>query len=73
MPTATLVRVLRLVGAATLVTAMPSGLIAWNAEGVKVGALFFGAHIYVGTFCSIGLPWLLKRQADHDAGPDSAA
>jgi len=47
---------------AVLLTAVPSGLIAWSDQGIGIAIVLFRAHVYVGAFCLFVLPWLLRRQ-----------
>jgi hypothetical protein len=63
MERATLIRVLRILGAVILVTAPFSALLVWSDAGPTTGFVLFGVKLYVGTFCLWGLPWILKRQA----------
>jgi hypothetical protein len=58
-----IVRVLRVLGVALLVTAGPSTALIWTHAGATEGLVVLAAHLYVGLFALFGLPWLLARQA----------
>jgi hypothetical protein len=56
-----LIRALRLLGGAVLVTALPSAALAWYEDDSVTGLIVFAVHVYVGTFAIWGLPWMLRR------------
>jgi hypothetical protein len=61
------IRLLRHLGLAALVMALPTAGLLWlTGEGAVVALILLVSQLYVGAFAAWGLPWVLRRQRRND-------